>query len=74
MTAARPTATTIETMKKKRNRKVTIGLGTLLALLILIGATVSVYFWQIRLQKPGEINMANHMNHSDSASAMHVGH
>lgn len=60
------------TTVKKKNKKVKIFLSSLLVLCLLIGATIAVYFWQIRLQKPVEINMADHMHHS--SSAMHAGH
>ncbi|WP_245599872.1 multicopper oxidase family protein [Paenibacillus harenae] len=62
--------TTSGTMKKKKRSR--IGLNSLLLLVILAGALVAVYFWQIRLQKPEEINMAHHMQHSESA--MHAAH
>ncbi|TFE25536.1 multicopper oxidase family protein [Cohnella luojiensis] len=57
---------------KIKSRKAKIGLGVLLALTILIGATVAFYFWQMRLQKPAEINMADHMHHASPSS--HAGH
>ncbi|RIX60337.1 multicopper oxidase family protein [Paenibacillus nanensis] len=56
----------------KQRRKLKIGMSSLLVLCILIGATVAVYFWQIRLQKPEEINMAEHMHHAGSAA--HAAH
>lgn len=46
------------TRRKKGKRLVYIGIPTLLALLI--GAAVITYFWQMRLQKPVEMNMAHH--------------
>lgn len=59
-------------MVKKKSSKRPFYFGASLFLL-LIGVTVSVYFWQMRLQKPMEINMAHH-EHSSGAiteAAMH---
>ncbi|MBW7453628.1 multicopper oxidase family protein [Paenibacillus sepulcri] len=47
-------------------------MGLLLAPVILIGAAAALYFWQIRLQKPEEINMADHMHAMDAMS--HASH
>ncbi|MEQ4483789.1 hypothetical protein [Cohnella silvisoli] len=55
-------------MAKKRGFKRLIYLGAPLLLLLLIGVTISVYFWQMRLQKPTEINMAHHQHSSDAVS------
>lgn len=60
-------------MVKKRNFKRLFNFGVPLLLLLLIGVTVSVYFWQMRLQKPMEINMVHHEHSSGAISeaAMH---
>ncbi|HZG17497.1 MAG TPA: multicopper oxidase family protein [Candidatus Bathyarchaeia archaeon] len=55
-------------MSRKIIFKRSIYFGVPLLLLLLIGVTVSVYFWQMRLQKPVEISMAHHEHSSDSVS------
>lgn len=48
-------------MKSKRKTgKRLIYIGLPLSLVLLLGAALSTYFWQMRLQKPEEINMAHH--------------
>ncbi|RNB87664.1 multicopper oxidase family protein [Brevibacillus fluminis] len=39
-------------------------------LLLLIGIAISVYFWQMRLQKPLEIDMAHHQHSSGAVSQL----
>lgn len=46
------------TRRKKTRRLVYFGIPVLLVLLV--GAAVVAYFWQMRLQKPVEMNMAHH--------------
>lgn len=60
-------------MTKKKSSKRLIYFGVPLLLFILTGITISIYFWQIRLQKPMEINMADHhlSSHTVSAEGMH---
>lgn len=55
-------------MIRRMKNRTKIGMGLLLVLLLLIAATFAVYFWQIRLQKPNEINMAQHMHSVELAS------
>ncbi|MCY9663960.1 multicopper oxidase family protein [Paenibacillus alginolyticus] len=59
-------------MVKKKSSKRSFYLGV--PLLLLIGVIVSIYFWQMRLQKPMEVNMANHEHSSGAMSeaAMHT--
>ncbi|WP_372632171.1 multicopper oxidase family protein [Cohnella sp.] len=54
-------------MTRKRSAKRLLPIGIPLLLALLVGLTVSVYFWQIRLQKPSEINMGDHRHHSAAA-------
>ncbi|AJY76937.1 multicopper oxidase family protein [Paenibacillus beijingensis] len=56
-------------MTKKKSSKRLFKFGVPLLFLLLIGITISVYFWQIRLQKPQEINMADHLHSSGAVSA-----
>jgi FtsP/CotA-like multicopper oxidase with cupredoxin domain len=60
-------------MAKKSSSKRPFYFGLSLLLLLLIGVMVSVYFWQMRLQKPMEVNMAHHEHSPGAASeaAMH---
>lgn len=60
---------------RKNKKKVKIGMGLLLSVLLLVGVVIAIYFWQIRLQKPEEINMAGHTHHmgKTAMSAMHTG-
>ncbi|MFD2663642.1 multicopper oxidase family protein [Paenibacillus thailandensis] len=60
------------TTAKNKNRTIKYVTASLLAAAILIGATVALYFWQIRLQRPEEINMADQLHHLESA--VHAGH
>lgn len=55
-------------MAKKSSSKRPFYFGFSLLLLLLIGVTVSVYFWQMRLQKPMEVNMAHHEHSSGAVS------
>ncbi|MEK8128292.1 multicopper oxidase family protein [Paenibacillus filicis] len=55
-------------MIKKKSSKHPIFYGILVPLLILIVGAASVYFWQMRLQKPVEINMAHHEHGLGSVS------
>ncbi|RTE05468.1 multicopper oxidase family protein [Paenibacillus whitsoniae] len=41
-------------------RKTVIYVGILLLIVLMIGAAVSTYLWQMRLQKPVEMSMAHH--------------
>ncbi|GMX60972.1 hypothetical protein Elgi_74010 [Paenibacillus elgii] len=54
-------------MIRKKSPKRPIFYGVLLLLILFVG-TASVYFWQFRLQKPVEINMAHHGHGSGSVS------
>lgn len=62
-------------MNTKRNKKRRLYVIVPLALLVLlIGAATAVYFWQIRLQKPVEIDMSGHhhgMNAMAAAGGTH---
>ncbi|MFX3633920.1 MAG: multicopper oxidase family protein [Candidatus Pristimantibacillus sp.] len=63
------------TTSHKKTKSLRIGVGLLLSAMLLLGLVVAIYFWQIRLQKPEEINMAGHMHHMETAmSAMHTGY
>lgn len=53
-------------MKRSSTRQLIIG-GLLL---FLIGIAISVYFWQMRLQKPLEIDMAHHQHSSGAVSQL----
>lgn len=53
---------------RKNGAKRLASFGIPLALLLLIGVTISVYFWQMRLQKPLEIDMA-HTHHGTGAAS-----
>lgn len=57
--------------RKKGKRLAYIGVPVLLALLI--GAALIIYFWQMRLQKPVEMNMAHHTM-ADMAGMEHMEH
>lgn len=46
------------TRRKRVKRLIYIGLPALVVLLV--GAALTTYFWQMRLQKPEEMNMAQH--------------
>jgi len=56
------------TMKRSSTRQLIIG-GLLL---LLIGIAISVYFWQMRLQKPLEIDMAHHQHSSGAAPQLEM--
>lgn len=61
-------------MVRKRSVKRWFAIGVPLLLALLLGAAIVTYFWQMRLQKPEEVNMANMTHLSDAmmvAGAMH---
>ncbi|CAH1207730.1 Cell division protein FtsP [Paenibacillus auburnensis] len=51
-------------MSKLTSKKRVFFFGVPALLIIVIGALIAIYFWQIRLQKPVEINMAQHQHAS----------
>lgn len=63
------------TDRKPAKRLIYIGLP--LIVVILVGAALITYFWQMRLQKPQEINMAHHQmsaGRTDMAGMEHMEH
>ncbi|MCU6794955.1 multicopper oxidase family protein [Paenibacillus sp. WQ 127069] len=55
-------------MGKTNNKKHFFFFGFSL-LLLLIGVTISLYFWQIRLQKPVKVNMGQHQHTANAVSS-----
>lgn len=59
-------------MNKRKIVKRLIYVGLPLTLVLLIGAVIVTYFWQMRLQKPEEINMAYHQMAAGMSSMINM--
>ncbi|KRE64709.1 multicopper oxidase family protein [Paenibacillus sp. Soil750] len=58
-------------MARRKSVKRLINIGLSLIVVLIVVAAVTTYFWQMRLQKPDEVNMANM---ADMAGMTHMEH
>ncbi|UKS27996.1 multicopper oxidase family protein [Paenibacillus sp. HWE-109] len=58
-------------MARRKSVKRLINIGLSLIVVLMIVAALTTYFWQMRLQKPDEVNMANM---ADMAGMTHMAH